>query len=360
MNSINTLASLARERLIGGATDVDSVVAAIVDEAFESGLSIDERDLGSQLKKNLVGLGPLEELLLDPNIEEVWINSPSQIFVARNAVTEQVDLEISDLEIRQLVERMLRSSGRRLDRSEPFVDATLTDGSRLHVVIPEVTRKFWSVNIRKFPKRVLSLQQLVETKTLGPNLARYLESGFVEGKNILVSGATQAGKTTLLCAILDCGSNSQRLVSVEETFEIRTNYVDWVAMQARQPNLEGVGEITLRRLVREALRMRPTRLVIGEVRQAETLDLLIALNSGISGMCTIHANSAFEALRKLQLLPLLAGENIPSRFVEETVNQTIDIVVHCQLNKDGTRSVSQAIEARRGITETCWVGVNLD
>jgi len=171
---------------------------------------------------------------------------------------------------------MLRESGRRLDKSEPFVDATLANGARLHVVIPDVTAKHWAINIRKFPSSVLTLDDLVARDSLSSEMAKFLKQEFLNQTNILVSGATQAGKTTLLCALLDFGKNSERLVSVEETFEIRTNYLDHVAMQARQANLEGVGEITLRRLVRESLRMRPTRLVIGEVRQAEALDLLIA------------------------------------------------------------------------------------
>ena len=244
-----------------------------------------------------------------------------------------------------MVERMLRDSGRRLDRSEPFVDSTLQNGSRLHVVIPDVTREHWSVNIRKFPSHIYTLQGLVQQGTISQALAHYLADQFRAGENILVSGATQAGKTTLLCALLDVCSQTDRLVSVEETFEIRTNYVDWVAMQARQSNLEGIGEITLRRLVKEALRMRPTRLVIGEVRQAEALDLLIALNSGIAGLCTIHANSAHEALEKLKLLPLLAGENIPAEFVSQTVLRTIGLVVHCHMDSQGNRSVSQVIKS---------------
>jgi pilus assembly protein CpaF len=163
----------------------------------------------------------------------------------------------------------------------------------------------------------------------------------------------------MLCALLNVGAATDRLVSVEETFEIRTNYRDWVAMQARQPNLEGVGEITLRRLVREALRMRPTRLVIGEVRQAEALDLLIALNSGIAGLCTIHANSAEEALDKLQLLPLLAGENIPAAFVSQTVHRTIGLVVHCAMDSTGVRRVAEVLKSELVDHEYIWSKVEL-
>lgn len=251
---------------------------------------------------------------------------------------------------------MLRDSGRRLDRSEPFVDATLQNGSRLHVVIPDVTREHWAVNIRKFPSQVYSLSDLVVFGSITELMARFLARKFAAGVNILVSGATQAGKTTILCALLDVGARNQRLVSVEETFEIRTNYTDWVAMQARQANLEGVGEITLRRLVKEALRMRPSRLVIGEVRQAEALDLLIALNSGIAGLCTIHANSAFDALEKLKLLPLLAGENIPALFVSQTVERNIGLVVHCEMSAAGQRKVTQVIES---LPDGSWAEVLL-
>ena len=167
-----------------------------------------------------------------------------------------------------LVEKMLRATGRRVDRSSPFVDASLQDGSRLHVVIPDITRDFWSINIRKFPSRVYSLSDLVELKSIDLPQDTFLSEAVAAGKNILVSGATQAGKTTLLCALLNEIAKSHRIVTVEETFEIRIENADWVAMQTRQPNLEGVGEISLRRLVKEALRMRTGRIVGGEVREA--------------------------------------------------------------------------------------------
>jgi pilus assembly protein CpaF len=219
-----------------------------------------------------------------------------------------------------------------------------------------VTREHWAVNIRKFPSRVYSLEDLVELGSLSVAMADYLTDKFSSGVNALISGATQAGKTTMLCALLNVGRGTDRLVSVEETFEIRTNYIDWVAMQARQANLEGVGEINLRRLVKEALRMRPDRLVIGEVRQAEALDLLIALNSGIAGLCTIHANSAYEALDKLKLLPLLAGENIPAEFVSQTVERTIGLVIQCEMDAQGKRRVAQVICSDES---GAWVEVKL-
>lgn len=345
--AVQNIAERARAILALGPESLDQAIARAVDEAYETSPGLgpaEESNLVGGLRSALSGYGQLDELLANPAIEEIWINSPNEVFIHENSRTSRVGLLLSHSEVRQAVERMLRDSGRRLDRSEPFVDATLANGSRLHVVIPDVTREHWSVNIRKFPHRVYSLQDLVSLGSFSLSMSEYLKGKFLSGENILVSGATQAGKTTMLCALLDVGAQTERLISVEETFEIRTNYNDWVAMQARQANLEGVGEITLRRLVKEALRMRPTRLVIGEVRQAEALDLLIALNSGIAGLCTIHANSAFDALEKLKLLPLLAGENIPALFVSQTVDRTIGLVVHCEFS-EGRRTVTQVLEA---------------
>jgi len=359
MTLVAEISSIARALLSSGVENLDTAINRAVEEVLERRPTegdFEVSNITDLVRAQLVGLGGLEPYLLDPAIEEIWINGPRQIFVSERGETRRINLELSDLEIRQLVERMLRDSGRRIDRAEPFVDATLADGARLHVVIPDVTRLHWAVNIRKFPTALYTLDNLVEFGSLSHELADYLEKAFLEGKNILVSGATQAGKTTFLCALLDLGKRSERLITVEETFEIRTNYQDVVSMQARQANLEGIGEITLRRLVREALRMRPTRLVIGEVRQAEALDLLIALNSGIAGLCTIHANSAFEALEKLKLLPLLAGENIPAAFVEETVNRTVD-VVHCQAKPE--RKVAQVIQANREENKIRWLEVML-
>lgn len=357
--NVQNITERARSILASSPESLDEAISRAVDEAFETGQSLAqsaELKLMGEVKSALAGYGPLDDLIADPEIEEIWINSPNQIFIARQSATSKYSISLSALEIRQAVERMLRDSGRRLDRSEPFVDATLQNGSRLHVVIPDVTAEHWAVNIRKFPTKVYSLKDLVHLGSLTQPMAEYLARKFKAGLNILVSGSTQAGKTTMLCALLDVGSQTDRLVSVEETFEIRTNYTDWVAMQARQANLEGVGEISLRRLVKEALRMRPSRLVIGEVRQAEALDLLIALNSGIAGLCTIHANSAFDALEKLKLLPLLAGENIPALFVAQTVERNIGLVIHCEMSPNGQRRVAQVIES---LSNNSWAEVLL-
>lgn len=310
----------------------------------------DEADATRRVVATLTGFGALQPLLDDPDIEELWINAPDAVFVARAGVTEATGIRLTDSEVRDLVERMLHSSGRRVDLSSPFVDASLPDGSRLHVVIPDVTRRHWSVNVRKFSRRVRDLQQLVGLGSLTQQAAEFLRMCVLANLNILVSGATQSGKTTMLSALLAAARPSDRVVTVEETFELSLGSRDWVAMQCRQPSLEGTGEIGLRRLIKESLRMRPDRLVVGEVREAESLDLLIALNSGLPGMSSIHANSARDALIKLSTLPLLAGRNIDSAFVVPTVAGCIDLVVHCELDRSGRRRVVEIVAPSGQVT----------
>lgn len=289
----------------------------------------------------VAGFGPLQRYLDDPQVEEVWINGPHQVFVARAGVAELTTTLLTTEGVRDLVERMLKSSGRRVDLSSPFVDATLPDGSRLHVVIPDVSRRHWLVNIRKFVAKAERLDDLVRLGTLTRGAARFLEAAVVAGLNILVSGGTQAGKTTMLNGLAGAIPARERVVTCEEVFELKLQARDWAAMQCRQPSLEGTGEVPLRRLVVEALRMRPNRIIVGEVRQAECLDLLLALNSGIPGMCTLHANSAREAVTKMCTLPLLAGENVGSKFVVPTVANAVDLVIHLALERDGVRRVRE-------------------
>ncbi|CAN5495372.1 ATPase, T2SS/T4P/T4SS family [soil metagenome] len=303
----------------------------------------DETDVTRQVVAALTGFGALQQFLDDPSVEEIWLNAPDRVFVARNGVSERIALTLDEQQVRDLVERMLQSTGRRVDLSTPFVDASLPDGSRLHVAIPDITRRHWAVNIRKFRSGMRGLSDLVRLGSLPQLAADYLDHCVRSGRNILVSGATQSGKTTMLGALLGSALPSERVVTVEETFELALSAPDWVALQCRQPSLEGTGEVSLRRLIKEALRMRPDRLVVGEVREAESLDLLIALNSGLPGMCSIHANSARDALSKLATLPLLAGRNIDSSFVLPTVASSIDIVVHAELQSTGQRRVVEIV-----------------
>lgn len=340
---VENLVSRARTVAVHGEVAVDKAIDRAVDSVLESGSieALDESTIRLEMNQHLFGFGALQNLIDDASIEEIWINSPTKVFVAVAGRSRQIDLTLEQHELESIVERMLRPTGRRLDRSSPFVDASLPDGSRLHVAIPDITRAHWSVNIRKFSKRSLGLHDLAMMGSLSFDQAEFLAAQMRDGKNILVSGATQAGKTTMLGALLSAVDPNERVISVEETFELRLPINDWVAMQTRQVSLEGAGEVSLRRLIKESLRMRPTRIVVGEVREAESLDLLIALNSGLPGACTIHANSARDAVVKLCTLPLLAGANISSAFVNPTVGSCIDFVVHCEMTEDGKRRVAE-------------------
>ncbi|MFS0703301.1 CpaF family protein [Cellulomonas sp. 179-A 9B4 NHS] len=312
----------------------------------------------------VAGLGPLQRYLDDPEVEEIWINAPTQVFVARRGEAELTTTILTEAQVRDLVEQMLKVSGRRLDLSSPFVDASLPGGERLHAVIPDVTRRHWSVNIRKYVVRATSLDDVVGLGSLTPQAAAFLQAAVRSGLNVLVSGATQAGKTTMLNALAGAIPPRERVISCEEVFELRPAVRDWVAMQCRQANLEGTGEIPLRRLVKEALRMRPDRLLVGEVREAEALDLLIALNAGVPAMCTIHASSAREAITKLCTLPLLAGENITDRFVVPTVASAVDLVVHLELDRHGRRRTREVVavpgRVEAGVVETADVFTTRD
>jgi len=324
---------------------VDEVVADYDERSLAGALPAlaDLTGTARQVYDAVAGLGPLQPYLDDPAIEEIWVNEPSRVFVARHGVHELTTTVLTADEVRDLVERMLKSSGRRVDLSSPFVDATLPDGSRLHVVIPDVTRAHWAVNIRKFVVRATHLDDLVGLGTLTPHAAAFLDASVVAGLNVLVSGGTQAGKTTLLNCLAAAIPPRERVVTVEEVFELKIPLPDVVGLQTRQPSLEGTGEIPLRRLVKEALRMRPSRILVGEVRQEESLDLLIALNSGLPGMCSVHANSAREAVTKMCTLPLLAGENVSHRFVVPTVAASVDLVVHIANRMDGLRVVTEIL-----------------
>ncbi|HCJ48765.1 MAG TPA: pilus assembly protein CpaF [Microbacterium sp.] len=373
---LDVVAERVRERLrseeVDPARDPDraahiarSEVRRHNDFALARGVDVIDDEAASvrSLLASVAGYGPVQALLDDPEVEEIWINAPDRIYVARGGRSERAPLVLSETAVRDLVERMLQATGRRVDLSQPFVDASLPDGSRLHVVIPDITRRHWAVNIRKFLTRFRSLDDLVAAGSLSADAAAVLGAAVREGQSIIVSGATHAGKTTLLGALIAASPPEHRIVTVEETFELAVRAPDVVAMQGRQPSLEGTGEVSLRRLVKEALRMRPDRLVVGEVRDAEALDLILALNTGVPGAATVHANSATDALRKLSSLPLLAGRNIDRDFLLPALAASVDLVVHCVRDASGRRRVAEIMRTTGtvtgGMVDTEPVGVNV-
>ena len=345
---------------------VRDVVAEYSERSLNSALPPigDAESIVRDVLDRVAGFGPLQRYLDDPEIEEIWVNEPGRVFVARRGRSELTTTILGPSQLADLVERMLRTSGRRIDMSTPFVDAMMPDGSRLHVVIPDITRRHMAINIRKFVLQAHHLDELVGLGTLTTQAARFLEAAVASGLNILVSGGTQAGKTTLLNCLTAAIPARERVITCEEVFELRVPLPDVVSMQTRQSNLEGTGEIPLRRLVKEALRMRPSRIIVGEVRQEECLDLLIALNSGLPGMCTLHANSAREAVVKMCTLPLLAGENIGTSFVVPTVASSVDLVVHVGTDASGQRRVREIValpgRAEDGVIETADVFTSRD
>lgn len=341
-----------RELEIGPDTDgalgsiIDEAVADYRDRFLAGGLPILRDADVALLHQRIEGFGALTPLLDDPEVEEIWINEPGRVFAARGGEHELTTVVLRRREVEELVERMLARAGRRLDRSQPFVDARLPDGSRLHVVIPPVS-EHWAVNVRKFVGlRAHTLDELVALGSCSRPAAAFLDAAVRAGLNVVVAGAVGSGKTTLLNCLAASVLPGERVVTCEEVFELQLGLPDVVALQCRQPNLEGEGAIPLRELVRESLRMRPDRIIIGEVRGAESLDMLLALNSGAGGLTSVHASSARVALRKLTTLPLLAGDNIDQRFVTATVAACVDLVVFCR--RAGSR---RAITEILGVAE---------
>lgn len=355
------------QREVGAVRDLAAAAVAAHDDASLSGAVRpveDPQTTVEELVARIAGFGALQRYLDDPGVEEIWINEPSRIFVARGGRHELTTTILTHEEVGTLVERMLKQSGRRLDVSSPFVDARLPGGHRLHVVLQGISPDFAAVNIRKFLLRTSRLGDLVELGTLTAPAAAFLEAAVAAGLTVLVAGGTQAGKTTLLNCLGGAIPGADRVISAEEVCELRIAHPDWVALECRPAGLEGTGEVTLRDLVRESLRMRPTRILVGEVRGAEALDLLLALNSGLPGMATLHANSAREALVKLCTLPMLAGENITAGFVVPTVAAAVDLVVHLRMDPGGGRRVSEILSVsgrvENGVIETETLFVRRD
>jgi pilus assembly protein CpaF len=285
----------------------------------------------------------IENLLLDKSVEEIMINGPGRVYVVRAGISTLSELFVSEDEIDVLIEQLLKNTGRRVDKSHPFVDASLPDGSRLHIVIPDITRRFPAINIRKFPQLNLNLRDFISQGVLSNQQADFLEFAVTSGANIVVAGGTGAGKTTFLRALLNTHSKHTRIITCEEVFELHLSSLNVVQLQTRDSGLEGTGEITLRDLVKGTLRMRPERIVVGEVRGPEAFDLLIALNSGMPGAGTVHANSASEALAKLTMLPLSGGLNIQQKFVESVTRSVIDLIIQIKITKSGFRKVAEIL-----------------
>jgi pilus assembly protein CpaF len=315
--------------------------------AEELALNADERArLADELTEEALGMGPLAPLMADPAVTDILVNGPEQVFVERYGRLEPTDVRFqSEEHVRRLIERLASRMGRRVDQASPMVDLRLPDGSRVNATLPPVSIDGPTLSIRRFGLQRLRAVELQERGMFSPEMRELLRLAVVERQSILISGGTGAGKSTLLGALAEAIQGDDRIVTIEDTAELQLDQRHVVRLETRPPNVEGQGRITTRDLLVNALRMRPTRIVVGEVRGGEALDMLQAMNTGHEGgLCTVHANSARDALSRIETMVLLAGVELPSRAIREQMASAIDFVVHVQRFEDGVRRIASIAE----------------
>ena len=318
--------------------------------AQETGLSRDDRQrLGAEIADDIFGYGPLERLLADPSVSEIMVNGPKDIWIERAGRLSQTPLTFTDAShLRRIITKMVGQIGRRIDESSPLVDARLPDGSRVNAIIPPLSLSGPLLTIRKFAQNRFALSELIEIGTLSKESAEFLENCLRARLNILVSGGTGTGKTTFLNALSAAIPDSDRIVTIEDAAELQLAQRHVIRLESRPKNIEGEGEITIRDLVRNALRMRPDRIIVGEVRGAEALDMLQAMNTGHEGsLSTVHANSPRDALNRLETMVLMAGYELPLRAIRSHVSSALELVIQLDRLDDGSRRIVEISEVQR-------------
>ena len=316
-------------------------------DARESALSPQERQaLVRDIARDVMGLGPLEQFLDDPTVSEVMVNGSNNIFVERSGILERTNVRfISEEHLRRVIERIVSSVGRRIDESSPMVDARLADGSRVNVIVPPLSLDGSILTIRKFAKDPFTVTDLIAMGTFTDAFASVLAASVEGGMNVLVSGGTGTGKTTLLNVLSSFIPRTDRIVTIEDAVELQLHQEHVIRLEARPQNTEGNGEVTIRDLVRNALRMRPDRIIIGEVRGAEALDMLQAMNTGHDGsLTTVHANAPRDALSRLETMVLMAGYDLPTRAIREQISSALNLIVQIERARDGSRRISHLTE----------------
>ncbi len=315
----------------------------------EEGVSPLERDtVLTAVMAEIVGYGPLEPLLQDDSIQEIMVNGASSIWVEKSGKLVQTDATFSsDSHLMNVIEKILAPLGRRIDEASPMVDARLPDGSRVNVVIPPLSLSGPCITIRKFARRPLTMGDLVKSGTMSKSMAMFLEASVLSRLNIIVSGGTGSGKTTTLNVLSSFVPGDERIVTIEDAAELQLHQEHVVTLEARPPNLEGRGEVSIRNLVRNALRMRPDRIVVGEVRSGEALDMLQAMNTGHDGSLTTgHSNGPRDMLSRLETMVLMAGIDLPIRAIREQIASAIDLIIHQARFKDGSRRITHITEVQ--------------
>ncbi len=330
--------------------DVATAVQEFAARAIESeGVPLNEAErvrLAEELTDETIGMGPLAPLLADPAVSDILVNGPDKVYIERFGRLERTDIRFRDAEhIVRVIERIAARVGRRIDSGAPMADLRLPDGSRVNATLPPATIDGPTISIRRFGRRRMRRSDLLGVGTVSQDILDFLAVAVRARKNILISGGTGAGKSTLLGALAEVIPDTERIVVIEDTAELTLDQEHTVRMETRPPNIEGRGQITARDLVINALRMRPDRIVVGEVRGGEALDMLQAMNTGHDGgMCTIHANSPRDALSRLETMVLMAGLELPSRAVREQIVSAIHLLVHVRRYDDGVRRIESIAE----------------
>ena len=335
--------SMPRQRL---QAEVLLLVSAIATEEKVQLNEVEEGVLATELTDDMVGLGPLEPLLQDDEVTDILVNGPFDIFVERHGKLEKTDARFRDTQhVNHVAQRIATAVGRRIDEASPMVDARLADGSRVNIVVSPLCLNGGTISIRKFPKQNITLDTMVQQRNLSPEMARFLDIAAQCRVNILISGGTGSGKTTLLNAVSRHVASDERIITIEDAVELRLQQPHVVQLESRPPNMEGVGQIAQRELVRNALRMRPDRIIVGEVRGSEAFDMLQAMNTGHDGsMSTIHANSPRDALFRLENMVLMAAANLPLRALRAQIASAINLLVQIERMRDGVRRVERICE----------------
>ena len=321
-------------------------IGAVMD-ATETALSPEERQrLVRDIARDVMGLGPIEQFLRDPTVTEIMVNGSNRIYVERAGVIEATNVRfISEEHLRRVIERIVSLVGRRIDESSPMVDARLTDGSRVNVIVPPLSLDGSILTIRKFAKDPFTVHDLLAMGSFTEHVAAVLAAAVEGGLNVLVSGGTGTGKTTMLNVLSTFVPPDERIVTIEDAVELQLHQQHVIRLEARPPNIEGNGQVTIRDLLRNALRMRPDRIIVGEVRGAEALDMLQAMNTGHDGsLSTVHANAPRDALARLETMVLMAGFDLPTRAIREQVASALDLIVQVERFRDGSRRVSYLTE----------------
>lgn len=305
-----------------------------------------EDQIVESVVNRISGLGPIEPYLRDPHVTEIMVNAPDEIFVEKGGVLEKVQASFRDEEhILNVIDRIVAPLGRRVDESVPFVDARLPDGSRVNAIIPPLALRSPALTIRRFSAAPFTLSRLVNLQSLTEPMAHFLRACVQARINILISGGTGSGKTSTLNALARCISDNERLVTIEDTAELQLHSPNFVSLESRPPNIEGKGEVTIRTLVRNALRMRPDRIIVGEVRGPEAFDMLQAMNTGHPGsLTTIHANSPVDAIRRIESMVLMAGLDLPQPAIREQIANSVDVILQQERLPGGARKVVSIAE----------------